>query len=142
MSISLLESLRGHLNPTGGRNLLDGYAVRFYRWSDTDLKQGQIILFRMKGTHGPSAHVIQRPDVSIQMLCDPMQVRAGDCRMLEILQYLRANFEIEVEQQDDDLKPATNVFNLLPIGTYCGPTYLQNNRANFEMVVRTMVVNH
>ena len=132
MSISLLERMRGHLD-TG--NLLDGYRVRFYRWSDDDLnKSGQVILFRMPGSSGQGAHVIQRPDISIQMLCDPDQVVAGDRRMLEILQYLRANFTIS----------GTNgaVFNLWPTSPYAGPIYLQNNRAMFELIVRCMTEDH
>ena len=142
MSASLLQRISGHLaagplnadNPEEG-NLLTGYAVRYYRWSDEDLnKSGQVILFRMKGTSGPGAHVIQRPDVSIQMLCDPQEVKAGDDRMLQILQYLRDNFTVTGENGD--------VFNLWPTSPYAGPFYLQNNRANFELIVRCMVTDH
>ena len=128
MSITLLERVRDHLNDGG---LLDDYSLRFYRWSDQDLNgSGQLILLRMPGTSGDGAHVIQRPDVSIIMLCDPDQVRSGDLRMLDILQYLRANFSSE------------GVFNMWPVGPYTGPSYLQNNRATFELVVRCMTTDH
>lgn len=128
MSITLLERLRDHIDAA---NLLDGYQVKFYRWSDQDLNgTGQLILFRMAGTGGPSAHVIQSNDVSIQMLCDPDQVRAGDNRMLAILRYLRNDFE------------TNGVFNIWPVSGYSGPNYLENNRATFQLVVRCMTVDH
>lgn len=128
MSITLMRRVRDHLQSA---NLLEGYRVRFYRWSDQDLRgDGQVILFCMPGTSGVGAHVIQRPDVSIQMVCDPSQVEAGDLRMLQILQYLRANFE------------TTDVFNMWPTGSYTGPMYFENNRVRFELVVRCMTNDH
>ena len=134
MSVQLLQRMRSHLDQG---NLLDGYKVLFYRWSDQDLNgSGQVILFRMPGTEGDGAHVIQRPDIEINMLCDPDQVAAGDARMLQILQYLRANFETAEDN------PFGRVFNMWPIGVYSGPTYLQNNRAMFNLVVRCMTEDH
>ena len=132
MSISLLERMRAHLD-TG--SLLDDYQVKFYRWSDQDLKgDGQVIMFRMPGTAGDGAHVIQRPDIEINMLCDPGAVKAGDERMLQILQYLRANFEATTA--------FGSIFNIWPVGVYRGPTYLENNRALFRLVVRCMTEDH
>ncbi len=128
MSLSLLQRVRDDLNTAG---LLDGYVQRFYRWIDTDMKSGQIILFRMSGTYGPGAHVIQRPDVSIQLLCDPDQVTQGDTRMLAILRHFRSNFEIASTNGD--------AFNVVPLGGYDGPRYLQNNRALFDLRLRCMV---
>lgn len=128
MSGDLLDRVEDHLQ---AGNLLDGYRVNHYRWSDQDLNgDGQVILFRMAGTSGFGAHVIQRPDVSIQMLCSPRQVRNGDARMLQILQYLRANFQTD------------GVVNMWPIGPYTGPVYLENNRAMFELVVRCVTEDH
>lgn len=128
MSIELLRRVSDHLDSAG---LLDGYIVKYYRWSDQDLRgDGQVLLFRMSGTGGPNAHVIQVLDVTVQMLCDPGQVEFGDRRMLEIVRYLRANFE------------TTDAFNMVPVDPYTGPTYLQNNRARFELIVRTMVTDH
>ncbi len=132
MSISLLQRMRSHLD---AGSLLDGYQVRFYQWSDQDLSgDGQVIVFRMTGTGGLGAHIIQSPDISIQMLCSPAQVKSGDERMLQILQYLRANFETD--------GPFGEVFNMWPVGSVTGPTYLQNKRARFELVVRCMVNDH
>lgn len=132
MSVTLLERFRAHLD---AGNLLDGYQVKFYRWSDQDLNgNGQLILFRMPGTEGDGAHVIQRPDVEITILCDPAQVEAGDRRMLQILQYLRANFDADTS--------FGRMFSLWPIGVYTGPVYLENNRAMFRLVVRAVTTDH
>lgn len=128
MSITLLRRVRSHLDEN---NLLDGYEVKFYRWSDQDLKgRGQVIRFRMPGTEGFGAHVIQRPDVEISMLCSPDRVVDGDNRMLQILQYLRSNFTTE------------GIFNIWPVASFTGPVYLENNRAMFSMIVRTMTQDH
>ncbi len=130
MSVSLLQRVHDHL-AAATPSLLRDYAVRFYRWVDSDMKSGQIILFNLPGTYGPGAHVIQRPDVSIQILCNPDQVTAGDARMLSILQYFRLHFEI--------MSDNGNAFNAVPLGHYDGPRYLQNNRALFDLRVRCMV---
>lgn len=132
MSVTLLERLKQHLDDAG---LLAGYGVKYYRWSDQDLNgTAQLIQFRMPGTEGAGAHVIQRPDIEITMLCNPDQVKAGDERMLQILQYLRANFDADNQ--------FGRMFSLWPIGVYTGPTYLQNNRALFRLVVRAVTEDH
>lgn len=132
MSVQLLQRLSQHLNDAG---LLAGYQVKYYRWSDQDLNgSGQLILFRMPGTSGDGAHVIQRPDIEINMLCDPKKVTAGDKRMLAILQHLRENFDVDNQ--------FGQMFSLWPTGPYSGPTYLQNNRALFRLVVRAVTEDH
>lgn len=132
MSVQLLQRLSQHLDDGG---LLTGYEVRYYRWSDQDLNgTGQVILFRMPGTEGDGAHVIQRPDMEINMLCNPDQVTNGDARMLDIVQYLRANFDAD--------NTFGRVFSLWPTGTYSGPIYLENNRAMFRLVVRGVTEDH
>ena len=88
----------------------------------------------MPGTAGNGAHVIQRPDIEINMLCDPGEVKSGDERMLAILQYLRENFDVDNQ--------FGRIFSLWPIGVYSGPTYLQNNRALFALVVRAVTEDH
>lgn len=134
MSVQLLQRMKWHLDQA---SLLDGYQVKFYRWSDQDLNgDGQVILFRMPGTEGDGAHVIQRPDVEISMVCDPDQVKAGDERMLQILQHIRDDFET------DAANPFGRIFNMWPIGVYTGPRYMQNNRAMFSLVVRCMTTDH
>ncbi len=132
MSAQLLQRLRAHLDEA---NLLNGYEVRYYRWSDQDLNgNGQVIVFRMPGTSGDNAHVTQSLDVDIRMLCDPAQVLDGDSRMLQILRHLRGDFEADTT--------FGRIFNAVPQGSYDGPRYLQNNRAMFSLTVRCMVTDH
>lgn len=128
MSITLLRRMRSHLDEA---NLLDGYEVRFYDFSDQDLKgRGQVIVFRMPGTGGPNAHVIQSNDVEIRMLTSPDRIVDGDERMLQIVQYLRSDFE------------TAGVFNMVPLGPYLGPARLENNRRMFTLTVRAQTVDH
>ena len=132
MSIQLLQRLSRHLDDGG---LLTGYSVKYYRWSDQDLNgDGQVILFRMPGTEGDGAHVIQRPDIEYSILCNPDQVAAGDQRMLAILQYLRANFDVDNE--------FGRMFSLWPVGVYTGTTYLENNWVLFRQVIRAVTEDH
>jgi len=129
MSSTLLNRVKNHIIDDG--NLLSGYTVKYYRWSDADLNgDGNVALFRMSGTNGPSAHVIQWPDVSLFLLANPASVQQADADMLDVLQYLRAEYA------------DTDVFNMVPVGTYTGPMYLDNGRAMFEMVIRCGVQDH
>lgn len=128
MSDELLNRVKGHILP-----LLTGYQVRFYRWTDEDLQgTGQVVLFRMAGTSGQSDHQIQYPDVSVQMVCNPDQVRAGDAVMLSVLRFLRS----EAGFTSDDVE------NFEPLGPIRGPSYLENGRARFELVIRCLVEDH
>lgn len=127
MSYELLNRVKDHILP-----LLTGYTIRFYRWTDEDLQgAGQVVLFRMTGTAGPSDHQIQYPDVSVQMICNPDQVRAGDAVMLSVLRFLRSEAGFTSEP----------VENFEPLGL-TGPSYLENGRARFEMVIRCLVEDH
>lgn len=129
MSQTLLARIKNHIIDDGG--LLAAYTVKYYRWSDDDLNgDGNVVLFRMSGTSGPSAHVIQWPDVSLYILARPDSVVQADNDMLAVLQYLRADYE------------GTGVFNMHPVGTYTSPMYLDNGRAMFEMVIRAGVEDH
>ena len=127
MSDELLNRVKNHILP-----LLTGYAIRFYRWTDEDLQgAGQVVLFRMAGTAGPSDHQIQYPDVSVQMICNPDQVRAGDAVMLSVLRFLRSEAGFT----------SGTVENFEPL-SQSGPSYLENGRARFEMVIRCLVEDH
>jgi len=127
MSDVLLQRVHAHIAP-----LLTGYAIRFYRWTDEDLQgAGQVVLFRMAGTAGPSDYQIQYPDVSVQMVCNADAVRVGDAVMLSVLRFLRsdAGFTSETVEGFEPLAMS-------------GPAYLQNGRARFELVVRCLVEDH
>ena len=129
MSKTLLQRVRGHIVTDGG--LLTGYTTRYYRWTDTDLKgSGNVALFRMSGTGGPTDFQQQQHDVSLYLMGTKTRVTQADTDMLSVLQYLRANFD------------SANVFSYTPLQAYTGPTYLSNGRAIFEMVIRCGVTDH
>lgn len=127
MSAELLQKVSAHV-----AHLLTGYAIKYYRWSDEDLNgSGQVVLFRSDGIRGGSDYQLQYVDVSMQMVCNPSAVQAGDAVMLSVLRYLRS---------DDGFKGGT-VGNFEPIAM-TGPAYLQNGRARFEIVIRCMVEDY
>lgn len=129
MSYTLLQRVKEHIIDDGG--LLSGYAVRYYKWQDTDLNgDAEIVLFRVSGTGGTPNRHVQFPDVSIHILASPALVTQADAAMLSVLQHLRANPQ------------TTGAFNMFPIGTFTGPGYLENGRAMFEMVIRTGTTDH
>lgn len=127
MSDVLLQRVSGHVSA-----LITGYSVRYYRWTDADLNgKGSVVLFRMSGTSGAADHLVQYPDVSIQIICDPEKVRDADATMLAIVRYLRSEAGFT----------SATVENFEPL-SQTGPAYLQNGRARFELVVRCMVEDH
>lgn len=129
MSATLLQRIKEHIVDDGG--FLGGYGIRYYRWMDSDLNgSGSIALFRMSGLSGEVNRQVQFNDVSLYLLADPDQVKQADDDLLAVLQYLRANPE------------TTGAFNIFPEGSFTGPSYLQNNRAMFEMVLRTGTEDH
>lgn len=129
MSSTILERLKAHIIDDG--SLLSGYSLRYYRWRDVDLSgSGDVVLFRMTGTFGPVNRVTQQNDVSLFLLADSDKVKQADLDMLGVLQYLRANYE------------TTGIHNMMPLGSYEGPSYMQNGRAMFEMVVRVGTEDH
>lgn len=129
MSSALLLRVKNHIVDDGG--LLGAYSVRYYRWTDRDLNgTGSVALFRMTGTGGPANHEAQQHDVSLFLLAKPALVTQADSDILAVLQYLRANYS------------DTGVFAFHPLQTYTGPTYLQNDRAMFELVIRCGVEDH
>lgn len=128
MSIVLAERLRDHLVLD---SLTDGYTVKFYRWSDSDLQgSGQVMLFRVPGSAGLSDAVAQMKDVTISILADQDQVRDAGIRMLAIERYLRANYS------------GVGFFNCWPIANHSGPFYTNNNRARFDLTVRMQIIDH
>jgi hypothetical protein len=129
MSRTLLQRVKTHIVDTG--TLLSGYSVRYFKWQDTDLSgAGEIALFRTMGTEGQVNRHVQFPDVSLYLLASPANVGQADDDLLGVVQYLRAN------------PSGTGAFNMFPAGTFTGPTYLENGRAIFELVIRTGTTDH
>ena len=120
-----MEKLRDHLL---AGSLLTGYTVRFYAWTDEDLNgAGQVICFRRTGTGGDGDYIIDYPDVSIQILCGPSQVKAGETRLDAIRDYLFATYD------------SADTVLFRPVGNITGPTPLMNGRMRFEMDVRLLI---
>lgn len=131
MSRELLLRAKNHIVDDG--SLLGDYAVRYYRWSDADLNGGgSVALFRSAGTIGVNNRVVQFPDISLLLLATPALVTQADDDMLAVLRYLRSSYT----------NTAGSVFNFFPLNSYTGPTYLDNGRAMFEMVIRCGVTDH
>lgn len=129
MSATLLQRLKTHIIDDGG--LLSTYPVRYYQWTDADLGgAGAICLFRMTGTGGSVNSEAQHNDVSLFLLVTEELSKAADDDLLEVLQYLRANYS------------STGVFNYFPVQTYTGPVELANGRRLFEMVIRCGTEDH
>lgn len=129
MSAALLQRLSGHVITDGG--LLGDYALRYYRWLDSDLSgAGSVVLFRAAGSSGTADSEVQFPDAMIQIMADRDQVTQADADMLGVVQYLRANYK------------TAGAFLFRPIGTFNGPSYLDNGRAIFETIIRCGVTDH
>lgn len=129
MSHELLVKLRSHLG------LTTIHPVRYYNWTDIDLNGGgNVFLLRSQGTGGENDEVLQYLDVSLQLLCPPDAVLAGDATMLSLLRFLRTDAGAS--------NPALGLAGVVPMGPIVGPAKLQNDRARFEMVIRVMVEDH
>jgi hypothetical protein len=82
-----MQSLRQYLADAG---LLDGYQVRFNRWSDADLEgAGNFVLFRVAGP-GVSNRIQQRYDVDVYMVAEPDSYVATQNAIAAVASYLRA----------------------------------------------------
>lgn len=128
MSLSLLQSIAGHLQDAG---LLDGIAVKYYRWTDADAAgSGNFLVIRMSGTAGIRNSKVQTPDVRLLLVADPAQVVTMNQRADAIF----AKFS-------DTTAPA-GVLKLEPLSAVSGPYYLDNGRGVFEIIVRCFVQDH
>ena len=128
MSLSLLQSIVGHLQDSG---LLDGIAVKYYRWTDAEADgSGNFLVMRMSGTAGIRNATVQSPDVRLLLVADPSQVVSMNQKADAIF----AKFA-------DTTAPA-GVLKLEPLSTVSGPYYLDNGRGVFEIIVRCFVQDH
>ena len=129
MSTVLLQRVKTLIVDTG--TLLAGYDIKYYRWTDTDLDgTGTVALFRMTGTAGNSNRHVQHQDVSLYLMASRGDVTQADADMLGVIRYLRGTFS------------TTGAFNVVPLGAYTGPVFLQNGRAIFEQVLRVGTTDH
>lgn len=118
----LLPSVRDHL---ASADLLDGYRVQMYRWTDGDATP--VIVFLRATSSGASDYLVQRPDVRIVMVTgSASDVRDGEVRMHHILRYLRHSYK------------TSGVLHFQPMSGVIGPSYLENGRGVFELNIRCL----
>jgi hypothetical protein len=127
VSATLLQRVSDHL-AFGG--LLDGYAVRYFRWTDDNASE-PTILFRMAGSQGGLTDFsVQYPDVQVTLIGTATTVVADSERCREIYQYVRENFALE------------GGLNIEPLAAVSGPFYLADGRPWFQMDFRVLVSDH
>ena len=120
MSLTLLNRVRGLLDDS---SLLDGYEVRYFRWTDSDAAGNTpLILFRQTGS-GESNELVQNTTVSIVLLATPTTVVTADALMQTILRTIRLSGS------------ETGSVRFDPSGTVAGPSYLENGRPVFSLDV-------
>lgn len=128
MSLSLLQKVAGYLQDLG---LIDGIAVKYYRWTDADMNgAGNFLVLRMAGTAGIRNATVQSPDVRLLLVADPSQVVSMNQKADAIFDKLA-----------DTIAPS-GVLKLEPLSTVSGPYYLDNGRGVFEIIVRCFVQDH
>ena len=127
MSETLLKRVSDHLS---GGSLLDGYTVRYFRWTD-DNGNEPTILFRTAGTQGAlTDFTVQYPDVQVVLIGTPSSVNDDSERCRQIYQYCRENFDID------------GGLNIEPLSAVFGPFYLDDGRPWFQLDFRLIVNDH
>ncbi len=90
MSATLLQRVSDHL-ALGG--LLDGYKIRFFRWTDDNAKE-PTALFRLAGTQGALTDFsVQYPDVTLTLIGTRKSAMDDSERCRAIYQYLREHYQ-------------------------------------------------
>lgn len=119
MSLADINYVRKQIN-----DLIVGYEVRYFRWTDADLKgSGNVVCFRTDTSLGGD-FLERRTLVGIQMLTDPRRVTDGFQVMQNIIDRI---YQIPYSWWVDHFQPMSDVI---------GPTYLANDRARFECQIR------
>tara|TARA_Y100000593_G_scaffold90839_2_gene178163 strand:+ start:1589 stop:1972 length:384 start_codon:yes stop_codon:yes gene_type:complete len=127
MSATLLQRVSDHL---ALGSLTDGYAVKYFRWTDAS-DSGPTMLFRMAGTEGAlSDFSVQYPDVQVTIIATPQTAVSASERCREILQYVRENYLID------------GGLNIEPITSMSGPFELSDGRPWFQLEFRVIVDDH
>lgn len=127
MSATLLQRVSDHL---AGGNMLDGYTVRYFRWTD-DNESEPTILFRMAGSQGALTDFsLQYLDVQVTIIGTPSTVVLDSERCREIYQYCRENYQID------------GGLNIEPLTAVSGPFYLEDGRPWFQLDFRVIVSDH
>ncbi len=121
MSAALLNRVKDYADAA---NLLAGYEVKFFRWTDADVAGNTpFVLFRQSGSGG-SDMLVQQINVSIILVATPTTALSADARAQQIARLFRV-----AGSQDGLARFDTQ-------GAVIGPMYMENGRPVFEIVVR------
>lgn len=121
MSAVLLNRVKDYVDSA---NLLAGYEVKFFQWTDADVAGNTpFVLFRQSGT-GNSDMLVQQINVSIILVATPTTALSADERAQAIARLFRV-----AGSHDGLVRFDTQ-------GGKMGPSYLENGRPVFEIVVR------
>lgn len=127
MSATLLQRVSDHID---AGNLLDGYRIQYFRWTDANSEE-PTILFRLAGSQGALTDFsLQYPDVQAVLIGSVATVVADSERCREICQYCRENYKIY------------GGLNIEPLSAISGPFYLQDGRPWFQLDFRVIVSDH
>lgn len=126
----VLERVRDWLEDA---ELLTGYSVKFFRWTDEELQgAARQILIRPDGTEGPSDPYVQRPRVQLVLIEEPTRVLEGDARMRAVTREARSLTE----------PGPLDTVEIDAAGPVQGPFYLDNGRAWWRLVLTVTVEDH
>ncbi len=124
MSVDLLETTEAHLS---AGNLLDGYSVLYFRWSDDDLNRENepFVTFRSSGG-GLTDPVggVAYPDIQIFVVGTVSTQVDTNRRAHEIRDYLIDNHR------------SGDVLNFQSLSDVIGPLFLNQNRPAYEINIR------
>lgn len=106
-------------------NLLDGYDVKYFRWTDSDEEGSQpFVMLRFPGSGGPSDVILQQFDVLLVLVQTPTGAVTGHDDMSAILARIREG------------GAENTVTRFEPLGSVAGPQYLENGRPVWTLNIR------
>lgn len=105
--------------------LLDGYAVKYFRWTDADESSDDpFVMLRFPGPGGTSDVILQQFDVLLVMVQTPSGPVVGHDDMSAILSRIREG------------GGQNTVVRFEPLGNMAGPQYLENGRPVWTLNIR------
>lgn len=106
--------------------LLDGYAVKYFRWTDADESSSTpFVMLRFPGPGGTSDELMQRFDVLLVLVQNPSGVVTGHDDMSDILAKFREGGGRNTVVRFESLQ-----------SNFTGPQYLGNGRPVWTLNIR------
>jgi len=105
--------------------LLDGYEVKYFRWTDADESSDTpFVMLRFPGGGGASNVILQQLDVLLALVQTPTGAVTGHDDMSAILAKVRQG------------GGQNTVTRFEPMGSLSGPQYLENGRPVWTLNIR------